>query len=235
MPDQPPGEKMIKISRLLLLAIPLFAVFSGCRPDMEDYEIRGILSVDLRQWGNRNLEVADVQTKNIQEIHPGRKMIRLRYGAGKEIMMDIMDSSRVRLATIRVPTNSFDEKTQSFQARSSEIHQNFGVIGHRIEIPVQAEHVNMRSQACRVSTCGVRPLAGTETAHTISCDGFYGELWDVYDSRYSYEVIFLNEGSGKPMATFNAAGEIRTRSKIVTAKQCQARVEKWQHRSEESL
>lgn len=210
---------------------------SACKPDMQDYEVKGTMQVFLRQAGNVRLDVTDLKTGEVQEIHPGRKILRLRRddAYSDKMLLDFMDSRRVRLATIAIPIKNFDDKTESFHADDGEIKQNFGIVGHRVLVPMQREYVNMDSHECKPKNCGDQLLNGTETLHTISCKGFTGNLWYAADSRYNYEVKFMNMATNEPMATLTAVGEIHTDDHIIHSDTCLPRLELWSHQGDNVL
>src|SRR5690606_13352669 len=79
-----------------IFAIPFF--ITACQfSDFSEKQMKGYLTVNLKQMGNKYLEVADEdQDRKRRFIYPGKKIIEIKQQALGDMEVRIMDSRRVQ-------------------------------------------------------------------------------------------------------------------------------------------
>ena len=205
------------------MRIPLvFAGFAtmlsfGCKHMVNEREARGTLTVNRAAVGNEFLEVPDKSARLTRFIRPGKKIIEINPG-WSTITFNVLDSHRVRLATLNIPKKlySYDDKTDTFTMKTSQIsdadaggHIIFDIVGKTQSKILRVEHVSQSTvERCQANCNGK------------ACDGRIGNVWKVVDYRNDYTVNFMLKGTNVRYAQFTARGETLTESHLIRTSDC---------------
>lgn len=193
-------------SYLVLFLMLISTIFSlGCRDvRFEDQEIKGLLTIDKSAMGNDYLEIKDKESNMTRFIHAGKKIISITKNMTK-INVIIMDSRRVQLAYLRIPSGNLEKEQYQDNylfVRASASNQDWDLEIRRQKILLQTEYHPTRN----TEKCGQR--------------GLNNYAWEVSDYRAKYIVRFLVPGTQKVWAELNAVGELVTKAEIVKLKKC---------------
>jgi hypothetical protein len=195
-----------KLWLLLCLGLSL----TGCKNIVEDGEIKGILTVDKSAFGNAYLEFNDPVSRQTRFIHPGKKIIQIGRSGVSKIEIVLMDSHRVQLGKLEVPSSAYQSKGQSFFVPAKSLNQNWDLQGQQKVVLIRTEALpRTGAKPCVVSKC-----------EGGNCKGLIGPIFEVVDYRNDYEIHFSPEGTQLVWGKFLATGELKTEVKIARASQC---------------
>jgi hypothetical protein len=172
-------------------------IASGCKEIIIDSEIKGVLSIDKRAAGNNYLEFEDKESKQTRFIHPGRKVIEFKKELSNYEMI-LMDSRRVQLGRIKIPTSAYSASENTFKLDGAKIGQAWDLAGTRKRVLLRREvhPASRRTKQCNPQNCDSQ-----------DCTGWIGAVWVVDDFRYDYSIEFLM--GSQPWGTFVATGSLQ--------------------------
>lgn len=179
-------------------------LMTGC-DSFSDKEIKGVLTVDKRQYGNDKLEVNDKDSRLTRFIRPGRKILKFEQGMS-DFNLTIMESGGAKLARLEIPMSLVQKKDNNIFVEGRKIDQAWDISADKKYQLLQIEYVANRS---------------SEPCQTKEGPGLKGSVWEVKDFRFDYVVHFQNEVTKKDIGLFVATGEQRTSTHNVHLKSCQ--------------